>query len=334
MRAGYGYSLPISNTESSGAMSLQRYEAIEESIKEQYLEKKRQQPDLFEKKLNMSWSNWGFGLEDLAVSCDRLKRAGLEYVELHGNHYGANLGYDADYALATVRNAGLAVSGVCGMYNDDNDFSSHRAIKQQEAIEYTVRELDFTQAVGGDYLLVVPGSCGRADAYDDAEFPRSVEALRRVAHKFEETGIKGAIEPIRSAEVSFIHTVAEAIEYIEAVDSPGIQWINGDVYHMQSEEQNIPAAIVEAGDRLVNLHLADSNRLGLGDGSLNIDTMIMALYLIGHNTDGRYVTPEPLGPGAGPYAARTSIADPKALDTLVLGSVAYFRDREEYVRSL
>lgn len=315
-------------------MSLQRYEGIEQSIREQYLQKKRQNPELLDRRLSMSWSNWGFGLEDLAVSCDRIKRAGLDYVELHGNHYGTNLGYGVEDTLETLASTGLAVSGVCGMYSDDNDFSSNRPVKQQEAIDYTIRELEFTKAVGGEYLLVVPGSCGRAKAYDDTEFPRSVEALRRVAEKFVETGVKGAIEPIRAAEVSFIHTVAEAVTYIEAVDSPGIQWINGDVYHMQSEETNVPNAIIEAGDRLVNLHLADSNRLGLGEGSMNLDAMIMALYLIGYNTPGRYVTPEPLGPGAGPYAARTSIPDPAQLDKLVMGSVSYFREREDYVRSL
>ena len=67
---------------------------------------------------------------------------------------------------------------------------------------------------------------------------------------------------------------------------------------------------------------------------MNLDAMIMALYLIGYNAPGRYVTPEPLGPGAGPYATRTSIPDPAQLDKLVMGSVSYFREREDYVRSL
>ncbi|MCL2463903.1 MAG: TIM barrel protein, partial [Micrococcales bacterium] len=146
-------------------------------------------------------------------------------------------------------------------------------------------------------------------------------------------GIKGAIEPIRSAEVTIVHTVADAIAYIEAVDRPGIQHINGDVYHMHTEEAYIPRAVLAAGDRLVNLHLADSNRLGLGRGSMDIDTLIKALYLIGHNAPGRYVTPEPLGPGAGPYPAMHSRQDPAMLDELVFGTVAYWREREDAVRA-
>jgi sugar phosphate isomerase/epimerase len=51
----------------------------------------------------------------------------------------------------------------------------------------------------------------------------------------------------------------------------------------------------------VNLHMADSNRCALGKGSLDVDTIIMALYLIGCNQEGIFVTPEPLGPSGDPF---------------------------------
>mgnify|MGYP001082969602 CR=1 FL=1 len=52
---------------------------------------------------------------------------------------------------------------------------------------------------------------------------------------------------------------------------------------------------------LVNLHMADSNRCDLGKGSLDVDTIIMVLYLIGCNQEGTFVTPEPLGSGGDPF---------------------------------
>ena len=75
--------------------------------------------------------------------------------------------------------------------------------------------------------------------------------------------------------------------------------------------------------------MADSNRCALGQGSLDLDTIIKALYLIGHNTEGRYVTPEPLGPGGDPYPAMNGKPDKKALDKLVEQTARYFREREE-----
>ena len=97
---------------------------------------------------------------------------------------------------------------------------------------------------------------------------------------------------------------------------------------MQVEESHIGVAILEAGERLTNLHAADSNRCALGDGSLDIDTVIMALYVIGYNRKGRFVTPEPLGPGGDPYPAMYGRANPKLLDRLVNKSAKYFRQRE------
>jgi len=118
-----------------------------------------------------------------------------------------------------------------------------------------------------------------------------------VADVFTSANIEGVIEPIRSAEVSFCHTVEEGLAYIKALNHPSVQHINGDVYHMQSEESHIGEAILRCDQHLVNLHLADSNRCALGEGSLDLDTIIMALYIIGYNGDGCFVTPESLGAG-------------------------------------
>jgi len=54
-------------------------------------------------------------------------------------------------------------------------------------------------------------------------------------------------------------------------------------------------------EMLVNLHMADSNRCALRKGSLDVDTIIMVLYLIGCNQEGIFVTPEPLGLGGDPF---------------------------------
>ena len=43
---------------------------------------------------------------------------------------------------------------------------------------------------------------------------------------------------------------------------------------------------------LVNFHMADSNRCVLEKGSLDLDIIIMAFYLIGCNQEGIFTTPE------------------------------------------
>jgi len=226
------------------------------------------------------------------------------------------------------------VAGICGMFSAENDLSSNSGVARQRAIDYLKRTIRFAAAVGGEYVLVVPGAVGRPRKYDDSEFDRSTQTLRLAADLFVEHKIKAAIEPIRSAEVSFCHTIADAKRYIDAVDHPGVKHINGDAYHMLTEESHIGEAILEAGEQLTNLHMADSNRCALGDGSLDLDTLIMALYLIGYNRPGCFVTPEPLGPGADPYPAMHGKPDPAALDELVRKTATTFRQREQAVLEL
>lgn len=322
-------SLPLAPDKENKTMSLQNFEQKNAAIRKAFLEWKQNHPEARKSKLNFSWSNWGFGLEDLETSCARLQRAGIAFIELHGNHYGADLGYDSKTVLRILKSYGLKVSGTCGMYSADNDFSSNRHINRQAAIDYTRREASFTAEVGGHYMLVCPAAVGRAAKYDDSEIERSLDSLFRVADIFTDMGVRAAIEPIRAAETSIIHTFAEAKDYISRLNHPGVRHINGDVYHMLVGESHIGEALVSAGTMLTNLHMADTNRCALGDGSLDIDTVIMALYLIGYNNEHCFVTPEPLGPGGDPYPAQNAKTDPAVLDKLVLDSVRYFRAREE-----
>jgi D-psicose/D-tagatose/L-ribulose 3-epimerase len=277
-------------------MKKQNYALKNETVSEAFLNLKTNHPEKLTRRLNLSWSNWGFGIETLVETAARLQEAGI-------------------------------------MFSADNDLSSNRAVHRQAAIDYLNRELEFAEAVGGSYILVVPGAVGRPDAYDDTEFERSVETLRLVADEFTAHGIQGAIEPIRSAEVSFCHTFSDARRYIAAVNHPGIQHINGDVYHMQVEEDHIGAVIMDAGETLLNLHMADSNRRALGLGAMDLDTIIMALYVIGFNAEGRYVTPEPLGPGGAPYPAMYGKPDKASLDAMVQQTATYFREREDELLS-
>lgn len=311
---------------------MQNYEKKNGDIERRFREHAESGRDAVATRLTLSWSSWGFGMERLADSVARLRKFGLEWIELPGNHHGPDLGFKPADVRSVLGDSGVRVSGICGLFSPDNDLSSNRPIARQAAIDYIRRELDFAAEVGARYLIVVPGAVGRSQPYDSTELERSAETLRAIAPHFEQAGVRAAIEPIRSAEVSFCHTVADARRYIDAVAHPAVAHINGDVYHMQSEEAHIGTAILEAEELLANVHLADSNRDALGGGSLDLDTVIRALYLVGHNDDDRFVTPEPLGPGGDPYPALYGLPDPRRLDALVGESIAYFREREDAVR--
>ena len=276
----------------------------------------------------MSFQNYEIINGKIRKSFDKLK-AGGRYIELHGNHYGDDLGYRPSETRKILSGYGIKTSGVCGMFSEDNDLSSNRAVHRQAAIDYLRREIVYASEMESSYLLLVPGAVRRSKAYDDSKFDRSLEALGKVAGMFSDYNVRAAIEPIRAAEVSFVHTIDEAREYIKAVGHPKVKHINDDIYHMLVGESHIVQVIIDAGETLTNLHMTDTNRYALGDGFMDLDTIIMALYFIGYNNDKCFVIPEPLRPGGDPYPVMYGKPDIAALDKLVFGSVNYFREREE-----
>lgn len=314
-------------------MKPQNYEMKREKLVSAFTRELAARPELKAQELKLSWSNWGFGLEALEDTARRLAKHGVGWIELHGNRYGDDLGYRAEDVLEILDRHSIRVAGLCGMFGPENDLSSNSGIARQNALDYIRRQLDLGHEVGASYMLVVPGAVGRPQAYDDSEFERSVETLRLVADGFVQAGIRAAVEPIRSAEVSLVHTIADAKRYVSAVDHPGVSHINGDVYHMQSEESNVAEALLDAGGMLINLHLADSNRCALGEGSLDLDAILMALYAIGYADGQRFATPEPLGPGGDPYPAMFGKPDGELLDRLVGDTAGYWREREQEIKS-
>lgn len=76
-------------------------------------------------------------------------------------------------------------------------------------------------------------------------------------------GVTVVIEPLRSAECNIINTIAEAMEYVRAIDHPNVQCLV-DSYHMWEESEplgNMKAAL----PNIQHVHVADrGTRAGSG----------------------------------------------------------------------
>ena len=70
----------------------------------------------------------------------------------------------------------------------------------------------------------------------------------------------------------------------------------------------------------------------LGAGSIDLDSILIALYSIDYTETQRFVTFEPLGQGGNPYPAMHGKPTPELLDKLVSDSVNYLRKRENCIK--
>ncbi len=311
-------------------MNLQSFQKRDREVIDRFLQFRAGNPTVG-RRLNLAWSNWGFGIEPFQQSVARLARYNVPYIELHGNRYGPGLGYKTAEVRRILDDHGVKVSGVCGMVSPECELSSNRPHITQRSIDYFRRNIELCAELGGAYLLFGPGAVGRPQKYDDQELHRSAQAARIIGDDFLRAGVRGAVEPIRAAETSFCHTFAEVKRYIDTVAHPGVQHIAGDVYHMLAGEEHISGTLLEYGHMLANLHLADSNRRALGLGCLDLDLVQMALYVVGYNNEKCFCSAEPLGPGGDPYPQMYGAPDPEVLDRLVEQTARTFYEREEAI---
>ena len=75
-------------------MELQNFEKKNMEIREKF-KKLLKEKGPFKNRLKLSWSNWGFGLEPIEKSMERLSKNGVKYIELSGNQYSSELGYNS-----------------------------------------------------------------------------------------------------------------------------------------------------------------------------------------------------------------------------------------------
>lgn len=313
-------------------MKKQNYEIKSDQIKEKFKELKANKPEQIKADIKLSFSIWMFGREKLDKSFKRLQDAGYNYVELAGNHYLKEFGSDLNEVKELLKKYDLKVSGACGLYSTEVDLSSDSPYTRKNAVDYVKNEVEFLEELGGKYLILVPSAVGSSGAFDQNAYLRSIESAKIAAEAVKSSPVKIAVEPIRSAEVNLINTVEKALDYIEKIDHPGIKHINGDIFHMLNEEKHLGEAILAADEKLVNLHLADSNRGAIGMGMTDIDLVIAALYLIGYNQGDKFVTGEPLGVGGNPYSLMNQEGNERKYDFLVKQTRDYFRDREKELK--
>ena len=266
-------------------LKLQNYQKLDKMIHEMYIEEKMKNPEKFKRRIDLSWSIWMFGKEPLEKSLKRLKKNNLNYVELKGD-YTPDKENEIEKKKKLLEKYEIKLSGVCGLYSLNEDLASVDKDIRDSALNYINNQIDFISELNGKYLIVVPSAVGRLNRFDENDLERSAEALSTINDYFIEKGVKAAIEPIRSAEVYLVNKIDQVLDYLKIINKKGIDSINGDIYHMINGEKHIGEAILKCESKLVNLHLADSNRDGLGRGVIDIDTVIKASYLVGMNEKG------------------------------------------------
>jgi len=238
--------------------------------------------------------NWVFGEERLQTTAAFLRQVGFDGVELKGD---LSL-YRPDRVNAVLDDHGLEVLSLTPL---DVDLAHPEPRLRKEAMDYYLRLVDFAAAVGSR-LIACHGAVGRVRALvgHEAEMGHLLGGVSSVASRAAECGVRIAMELLNRYESHLLNNVQQGLEFVGEVGAPNVGLLL-DVYHMNIEEPDPCSAVLDAGARLFLLHVADSNRKGLGNGHVDLGALMRALERAGYSGD---VVIESTAAGPDPFTPR------------------------------
>jgi sugar phosphate isomerase/epimerase len=120
-----------------------------------------------------------------------------------------------------------------------------------------------------------------AEASRKASLERLAQSTRIIAEYARERNVGIVFEAINRFENNYLNTAQETAAFIRENDLPNTK-ILLDTFHMNIEDADMPQAILDCGDLLGYIHIADSNRHFAGAGHIDLVQIIDSLKKVGY----------------------------------------------------
>ncbi len=148
---------------------------------------------------------------------------------------------------------------------------------------YLANATERAAELGGEIIVFgsggargVPEGFSRKRAHDQI-----LEFLEAAGNYAGRRGLVIAIEPLNRSETNMINSIAEAVQFADELMQPEVQ-VLVDFYHQMLEDEAFDE-IVRAGERIVHVHVADTNRLYPGSGEYDYHRFAKSLTDAGYN---------------------------------------------------
>ena len=199
----------------------------------------------------------GFDLIELsAMDIDQINAAATKR-ELEASGLGAALSFGLDESM---------------------DVSSTDLGRRKRGEERLLQGVRLARDIGATHVCgILYSAFGKYSVPPTAEgTASSIDVIRRVAETAREGGITLGLEIVNRYETNLLNTARQGLAFARKVDMPNVK-LHLDCYHMNIEEADIAAAIVETGAMLGYFHTGESHRGYLGSGSIDFGRVFRAL---------------------------------------------------------
>ncbi|CAN5131498.1 sugar phosphate isomerase/epimerase [soil metagenome] len=180
----------------------------------------------------------------------------------------------AKYKIGTTISLGL---------DESTDISSEDRDKQARGEARLLQVLDLARDIGATHVCGILYSAFQKyfEPATEAGISASVDVLRRIGEKAARDNITIGLEVVNRYESNVLNTAAQARAFAERVGLPNVK-LHLDTYHMNIEEADIEAALIDSGDNLGYFHIGESGRGYLGAGNIDFDRVFRGLAKAGY----------------------------------------------------
>ena len=174
----------------------------------------------------------------------------------------------------TAQDAGLTICGLHWLLVAPSGLSivdASDAVRQR-TVAFMQRLVELCALLGGNYQVhgspkqrSVPSGSSREQALE-----RATACFSKVAVTARDSGVVYCIEPLSTRETDLVNTVAEAVEIVDAIGSPGLKTMIDCSAASQAETEPIDVLMDRwmPSGHIAHVQVNDSNRRGPGQGAL------------------------------------------------------------------
>lgn len=222
---------------------------------------------------------WTSPLTDEALRsiAPQVKEWGFDVIELPVENIGD---WDPAAAARLLTDLGLGAT-VTLVMGEGRELVAADAATVTRTQDYLCGVVDAAHTVGAPVIAgPAYASVGRTWRMDEADRRRCYADLTQnlgpVVDYAQQAGVQVAVEPLNRYETSLINTVDQGLEALAGLPDAGCGLLL-DIYHMNIEETDIPAAIRRAGERIAHVQVCANDRGAPGADHLPWVAILQAL---------------------------------------------------------
>lgn len=228
--------------------------------------------------MHLSMHNW-MRAEPIDVTIARLAKYGYESIEIGGEPDR----YDTRHVRQLLNEHGIRCWGAVTLMFAGLHLPSPDQAVREHTVQYVKDCITMVKELDGHLVTIVPGTVGKVnpDSTPEEEWANAVAGMKEIDAWSKREGVRIAIEPINRFETYFVSRAAQALALAEATSLECGVCL--DAFHLNMEEIDPFASILSARGRLLDFHVADTNRFACGQGHWDWLKVVGTLRTIGYD---------------------------------------------------